>query len=168
MKRDYSFEIFIVVVITTIIITVMCGLSKNNTNDSIYGEDRAVNDYTVDWSNDTMLEPDNNYSRPVKGMNSNNLINIDSIDSINKLHPNKANLEVNEDFDVVMKAYSFNDIHYLMINKGMTIHQIANTIRTNLSNRTYNNNHNNSSYSNGYDEGYEEGYEAAKKELENK
>lgn len=67
MKRDKSFKIFIAVFIVTISVAVIYGFNKN-TNDVFYGEDRAVNNYTVNSSNDTMLEPDNNSSRPVKGM----------------------------------------------------------------------------------------------------
>ncbi len=164
MKRNYSFEVFIFVIIVTIIVAVIYGFNRNNTDDAFYGENRVTSTYNNYDAN--MLEPDYITSPPVKGMNSNNLINVDSIDSINKLHLNKANIEVNEDYDIVMKSYNFDELSYMM-RKGYTIHQLANTIRTNLSNRSYNNNHNNSSYSSGYDEGYEEGYKAAKRELEN-
>ena len=167
MKRDYSFEVFIVVVIVTIITAVIYGFNRNNTDDTFYGKDITTSTYNDDDYDDTnMLEPDYDTSRPVKGMNSNNLINIDSIDSINKLHLNKANIEVNEDYDIVMKSYNFDELSYMM-RKGYTIHQLANTIRTNLSNTNNNNHNNSSSYSSGYDEGYEEGYNTAKRELEN-
>ena len=80
MKRDKSFEIFIAVFIVTIIIAVVYGLNKN-TND--YGKDRAVNNYTVNSSNNTMLEPDYDTSRPVKGMKVNNItLSKEQIDSI--------------------------------------------------------------------------------------
>lgn len=82
MKRDKSFEIFIAVFIVTIIIAVIYGLNKN-TNDSFYGKDRAVNNYTVNSSNNTMLEPDYDTSRPVKGMKVNNItLSKEQIDSI--------------------------------------------------------------------------------------
>ena len=167
MKRDYSFEVFIVVIIVTIITAVIYGFNRNNTDDTFYGKNITTSTYNDNYDDTNMLEPDYDTSRPVKGMNSNNLINVDSIDSINKLHLNKANIEVNEDYDIVMKAYNFDELSYMM-RKGYTIHQLANTIRTNLSNIN-NNNHNNnsSSYSSGYDEGYEEGYNTAKRELEN-
>lgn len=82
MKRDYSFEIFIAVFIVTIIVAVVYGLNKNTSN-SFYGEDRAVNDYTVNSSNNIMLEPDYDTSRPVKGMKVNNItLTKEQIDSI--------------------------------------------------------------------------------------
>lgn len=137
-----------------------------------------ANNINYNNHNTNMVKPDNSSSRPVKGMYGNDSIiqhRADSIthriDSINKhilydYHKthNHNNTINNEDYDIVMKAYNFDELSYMM-RKGYTIHQLANNIRTNLSNRN-NNNHNSSSYSSGYDKGYEEGYNTAKRELE--
>lgn len=81
-----------------------------------------------------------------------------------KNHKHINNNINNKDYDIVIKTYNFDELSYMMRN-GYTIHQLANTIRTNLSNR--NNNYNHRSYTSGYDDGYEEGYNTAKRELEN-
>ena len=85
MKRDKSFEIFIAVFIVTIIIAVVYGLNKN-TNDSVYGGNITTNTYndcTVNSSNNIMLEPDYDTSRPVKDMKVNNItLSKEQIDSI--------------------------------------------------------------------------------------
>lgn len=85
MKRDKSFEIFIAVFIVTIIIAVVYGFNKN-TKDAFYGGDRMANTYnyyTVNSSNNTMLEPDYDTSRPVKGMKVNNItLSKEQIDNI--------------------------------------------------------------------------------------
>lgn len=182
MKRDYSFEVFIIVIIATVIAAaVIYGLDRNNTNDTFYGKDRVTSIYN-NYDDVNMLEPNNDSSRPVKGIcNDDSIIqhNADSIthrlDSINKriindynkAHKHNNNSINNNDYDIVIKAYNFDELSYMM-RKGYTIHQLSNIIRTNLSNINNNhNNHNNSSYSRGYNEGYDEGYNKAKKELEN-
>ena len=179
MNKNKDFEVFILIIILIIFVAVVYGLSKNNDDDTFYEVDRTTSISNDNYDDANMLEPDNSSSRPVKGMYGNDSIiqhRADSIthriDSINKhilydYHKahNHNNTINNEDYDIVMKAYNFDELSYMM-RKGYTIHQLANNIRTNLSNRN-NNNHNSSSYSSGYDKGYEEGSNTAKRELEN-
>ena len=77
MKRDKSFEVFILIVIVTILVAVVYGFNRNNTDESFYGEDRTASTSNDNWDDASMLEPDNGYSRPVKGMKYK-----DSIDSL--------------------------------------------------------------------------------------
>lgn len=77
MKRDYSFEVFISIFIVTIIVAVIYGINRNNTDDSFYGAANTYNDYTDNCDDVNMLEPDDGYSPPVKG-----IVGNDSLDSL--------------------------------------------------------------------------------------
>ena len=141
--------------------------------------------YINSCDNDDMIEPDNSYSPPVKGMYSN-----DSLDSLDSLHIphiifNKElncyaiDLAGNKDEDIANKDKLIEQINRLeydrYIYKDCTIediilvggnctgniHQAAEAIRYNLS-------HKDNPYNEGYDAGYYAGYETAKRELENK
>lgn len=184
MKRDKSFEIFIAVFIVTIIVAVVYGLNKN-TNESFYGGDRTANTYndcTGNGDNDNMLEPDNGYSPPVKGMKYE-----DSLDSLHiphvifdkELNCYTISLAGNKPEDIanydelveqmnrleynrnIYKDCTIEDIKLVGTHCIGNIHQAAEAIRYNLS-------HKDNPYNEGYDDGYDAGYETAKRELENK
>lgn len=133
-----------------------------------------------------MLEPDNSYSPPVKGMNGN-----DSLDSLHIAHI-IFNKELNcygidlagnkvediDNYDELIeqvnrldhnrrkyKDCTIEDIKLVSSRHSCydddNIHQAAEAIRYNLS-------HKDNPYDKGYGAGYDAGYEAAKRELEDK
>jgi hypothetical protein len=140
--------------------------------------------YINSCDNVDILEPDNNSSRPVKGMYAND--SLDSLDSLhiphvifdkelncyaislagNKLEDianydklveqmNRLQYNRNKYKDCTIEDIELVGTHYID-----NIHQAAESIRYNLS-------HKDNPYNEGYDAGYDAGYETAKRELEN-
>lgn len=138
--------------------------------------------YINSCDNNNTLEPDNNSSRPVKGMYAN-----DSLDSLHiphiifdkELNCYAIDLAGNKVEDIAnydelveqMNRLEYNrnkykdctieDIKLVGTHCDDNIHKAAEAIRYNLS-------HKDNPYNEGYNSGYDDGYEAAKRELENK
>lgn len=140
--------------------------------------------YINSCDNVDILEPDNNSSRPVKGMYAN-----DSLDSLHiphiifdkELNCYAIDLAGNKVEDIVNYNELVEQMNRLEYDRHKykdctiediklvgshcyyddNIHQAAEAIRYNLS-------HKDNPYNEGYDAGYNAGYETAKRELENK
>ena len=153
MKRDKSFKVFIVIIIVTILVAVVYGVNRK-TDDTFYGGGITASTSNDNCDDVNMLEPDDGYSRPVKGMKYK-----DSIDSLAfSKHVDLSSIDGDNFYSRDLNPG----------NRNITPNVISYPIRRNdYYDDAYDDGYS-SGHNNGYDEGYEEGYEAAKRELENK
>lgn len=149
---------------------------------TIYDNYNRPTTYINSCDNADMLEPDNDSSRPVKGMKYKDSLDslhiphiifdkelncytislagnkIEDIANYDELVKQMDRLEYNRN---KYKNCTIEDIKLVGTHCTDNIHQAAEAIRYNLS-------HKDNPYDEGYDAGYDAGYETAKRELENK
>lgn len=188
MNKVSKSTVFVLLIIVATITTISTiGLVNAVTANTKLRKEVKGYKACYDNHNINMVEPDNSYSRPVKGMKPKDSLDslhiphiifdkelngyaislagnkLEDIDNCDELVEQMNILEYNRN---KYKDCTIEDIKLVGTHcDDDNIHQAAEAIRYNLSHKD---NPYNEGYDAGYDTGYDTGYETAKRELENK